>query len=259
MVKVGVVQARPDIGNKKANIKKMETYLKRHRCDIMVFPEMYLTGYSCGDELYRCAESATGHSCRSVLKLAEKYDTYVIFGMAERDEEQHRLYNAAVTAGPDGDLHTYRKMHLADFGPFHEHQFFSKGTEPVLIDTKLGKVGLTICYDIFFPELAKNYALKGAEMVVCISASPTFSRRFFECMVPARAIENTVFVLYSNLVGREKGLVFWGGSMVCGPRGDVKVQGEYYKEVCSTANINLKELEITRRFRPTIRDTSPLF
>jgi predicted amidohydrolase len=146
-------------------------------------------------------------------------------------------------------------LHLANFGPFEEHLYFGRGNELPVFETKFGKIGMLICFDCFFPELSKIYALKGADILVCISASPSTTRIFFEKVIVSRAIENTVFFTYTNLVGTELNMVYWGGNTVIGPRGDVKAKGEYFKEDTVTCEINLKELSTAREFRPTIRDT----
>ena len=118
-----------------------------------------------------------------------------------------------------------------------------------------GKVGIIVCFDIFFPELAKYYALSGADMLVCISASPSVTRPFFESMMVARAIENTIFVAYANLVGPEKNLVFWGGDALIGPRGDIIAKGDVFEEGIVETEVDLKLLEVARQFRPTIKES----
>jgi predicted amidohydrolase len=114
---------------------------------------------------------------------------------------------------------------------------------------------MLICFDCFFPEVAKIYALKGADILVCISASPSTTRIFFEKVIVARAIENAIFFTYTNLVGTELNMVYWGGNTVIGPKGDVRAKGEYFEEAIVTCDIDLKDLSIAREFRPTLRDT----
>jgi predicted amidohydrolase len=116
-------------------------------------------------------------------------------------------------------------------------------------------LGCLICYDIFFPEVCKTYALKGAEMLVCISAGPTASMEFFEKVMFARAIENTTFFLFCNLTGSESSMIYFGGSTIIGPRGDLKATGGHLIEQIVKTEIDLEELKIARRFRPTLRNT----
>jgi predicted amidohydrolase len=127
----------------------------------------------------------------------------------------------------------------------------------LLVDVDGFKVGVIICYDIFFPELTKLYALKGADMVVCISASPSLTRKFFESVMVARALENTIFFAYSNLVGMDSRMDFWGGGALIGPTGTMIAKGPYYEESSIQGEVDLHSLELSRKHRPTIRDTNP--
>ena len=125
-----------------------------------------------------------------------------------------------------------------------------------MFETPVGKMGITICFDLFFPELSRLYALKGADVLACISASPSSTRPFFEKIMVARAIENTAFVAYSNHVGTQRDFVFWGGNCVIGPRGEYKARGEPYKEDAGiTAKIAPHEIELARPHRPTIKES----
>jgi len=117
------------------------------------------------------------------------------------------------------------------------------------------KFGIIICYDIFFPELSKTYALRGADLVIDISAGPTTSRPFFEIMIPARAVESTIFFAYSNLIGPEKNMTFFGGNEIVDGRGNKLAKGKYIEEDDITAEIDPKELEFVRSQRPTLRDS----
>jgi predicted amidohydrolase len=165
------------------------------------------------------------------------------------------LYNSALVCSPDSEPETYRKMVLANFGPFEEDLYFARGDRMPIFDTPVGRVGVEICFDMFFPEITKLYALEGADMALCISASPSVTREFFERIMPARAIENTIFVAYANLVGTEQNMTFWGGAQLIGPRGNLKAGGKPFVEGIVKAGVELSELEVARQFRPTIRET----
>ncbi|HKZ90277.1 MAG TPA: carbon-nitrogen hydrolase family protein, partial [Thermoplasmata archaeon] len=158
---------------------------------------------------------------------------------------------------PDGRVASYRKVHPANFGPFEEGLYFGRGSELTLVDTKLGKIGLLICYDAFFPELSKAYALQGADILAIISAAPATSKSFFDKILPARAIENAVFVLYANLVGTELNIVFQGGTQAIGPRGEDLGRAEDFEEFIVEATIDPRDVKTARTFRPTLRDTRP--
>ena len=142
-----------------------------------------------------------------------------------------------------------------DFGPFEEYAYFTPGSSTLTFDVKGLKFGILICYDIFFPELTKSYALQGADAAICISASPSITRRFFEIEMKARAVENTIYFIYSNLIGFDSRMDFWGGGSVIDPKGNEIVKGPYFEEKILTATLDPERIEEARRSRPTLRDT----
>jgi len=249
-----LIQQHPKLRDKKANLKTLEDTIARNEADLYILPEMALTGYSLFDEYSVLSEEIPGPSTGKVQELAEQNDCAIFMGMAEKDPERKVIYNSAAFITPK-DMWVYRKMYLAHFGPFKEKLYFAPGQAPVLASYKGFNIGLTICYDLFFPELLKDLAIEGADILLNISASPTFSRHFFETLLPARAIENTCYMLYTNLVGTELNLVFWGGATGIGPRGNVLGQGPYYNEAVTKVELDHSEIEVARRFRPTLRNT----
>ncbi len=253
-LKVLLAQLSPRVGDKKANIAKMEKAISKTGPDLAVFGELYLTGYMARDNLRTLAEPIPGPATKAVLDIAKAHSAHIIFGMPEKDSKARLLYNVAVLASPDGTLEKYRKIHPATFGPFEEGIYFGRGREPKLVDTKLGKIGLMICYDSFFPELARLLALEGADILAVISAAPNTSRPMFDKVLPARAVENTCFVLYCNLVGTELNIVFAGGTQAIGPRGEYIVKAKDYQKDLVIADIDLTDLMPARQARPSIRD-----
>ncbi|MDD3493253.1 MAG: carbon-nitrogen hydrolase family protein [Candidatus Thermoplasmatota archaeon] len=249
-----LTNVKPSIANKKKNLKKMEKTLGDEQAEMFVFGELCLTGYTCRDEFRDLAEPLDGPSVQAVGDMAREHHCSVVFGMPLR-ERPGLIFNAAVLVNPDGSARAYRKSFLPNFGPFEERFYFTPGHQLPVFSTPLGTVGLCICYDLFFPELVKGLALGGADLVVCISASPTMSQDFFEAILPARAIENTVFMAYANLVGTQESLDFWGGSQVYGPQGRLIKKGDYMKEGSIVADLDFSLLEEARAARPTLRDT----
>ena len=186
---------------------------KQQGADLAIFPEMSLTGYVLLDQVYGLAEPIPGPSTNKVEALAKKTGMHIIFGMPELSEKtQATVYNTAVFVGPKGFIGKYRKMYLPTHSVFEEKRYFRPGYEPAAFQTEIGNIGLTICYDIFFPEVFRLPRLKGAQLIICISASPAVRRGYFEILTAARALENTVYLAYVNLAGVEDGLQFWGGS-----------------------------------------------
>jgi len=248
-MKVSLVQASPKSGDKDGNIRIMKKYVEKSNSDLVVFGELFLTGYE-RKNFSELAEPIPGESTNRITEIAKENNCYLVFGMPEK--EKH-IYNTAVLVHPDGKIDFYRKWFLPHFGIFEEKNYFKDGNEINVFKTKFGKIGVLICYDIFFPEICKFYALQDADILICISASPEISRLYFERVMRARAVENTCFFLYTNLVGSK--LNFWGGSTVVGPKGDIKIRGEYFKEKLVEYDIDLNELKSAREMRPVIRDT----
>ena len=110
------------------------------------------------------------------------------------------IFNTAVIVGPKGFIGKYRKMYLTTHSLFEEKRYFRPGYQADVFNTEFGKIGLSICYDIYFPEIFRLLRLKGAELLVCISASPTIRKNYFKILSMARALENTAFLAYVNLV-----------------------------------------------------------
>lgn len=254
-LETALVQASPELGDKEANLKKMSKFVKGTEADLFLFGELYLTGYMCKDLFPKLAEDLHGPSVKEASRIVKKSGANIIFGMPERDEETGVIYNSCIYVASGGDVISYRKLYPANFGPFEELQYFRRGNELTVVDTDVGRIGLMICYDTFFPEVAKGLALRGAHILACISAAPATSKPLFDKVIPARAVENTCFFLYSNIVGTELNVVFQGGTQAIGPRGEELGKATDFEEDVVRCTVNLEDVKVAKRFRPTLRDT----
>lgn len=254
-VRVKLVQAAPKLGDVAANVKKMGEWLSRAETDLALFGELYLSGYMCRDQFPLLAEPADGPAVAAVMKVAQEHGCDVLFGFPELEPNSGAIYNSAGLATAGGRLEVYRKIYPANFGTFQELEYFKPGEELKVVPSQAGRLGMMICYDSFFPEVAKALALRGAEILGVISAGPATSKPFFDKVLVSRAIENTAFVLYSNLVGTELNVVFAGGTQAIGPRGDELGRAEDYKEGAVDVELRPADISVARRFRPTLRDT----
>ena len=260
-IKIALAQMSCKREDKAENLTKIEKTVikaKKQAADLVIFPELSLTGYVVRDQIYELAETIPGPSTKVIENIAKKTKAHIVFGMPELSEKtQATIYNAAVLVGPEGFIGKYRKMYLPTHSVFEEKRYFRPGHQAAVFDTELGKIGLIICYDIFFPEVSRLTRLKGAQMIVCISASPAVRRAFFETLTVARAIENTAFLAYVNLVGIEDGLQFWGGSRLVGPNGKVLVQAKYDDEDLVMCDVDYADIRPVETFVPTLRDLRP--
>jgi len=236
----------------------MKDIVNKCKGKIVVFPELNLSGYMPRDDLYVDAETPSGPTIRAIVRLAKESKKDIVFGAPIKDEQISGLvYNSCLLASGTGRLYRYDKLYLPTFGPFEERVFFAEGRDVVVGKGRHAVIGLMICYDMFFPEVAKLETLLGAKLLINISAAPTTSRAFFRRVIPGRAVENGVFLAYCNMVGVHGGLVFGGGSVVCGPRGDEIERGKDLEEDFIDAELDFGEVDVARRFRPVVRDTRP--
>jgi predicted amidohydrolase len=260
-IKLALAQISSKREDKKANLQKIENNTlkaKKHGADLVIFPELSLTGYVLHDQVYESAETIPGPSIKRVEELSKKTGMYIIFGMPELSKKaKATIFNTAVFVGPRGLIGTYRKMYLPTHSVFEEKRYFRQGYQTATFNTTIGNIGLIICYDIFFPEVCRLTRLKGAELIVCISASPAVRRSYFEILTAARALENTAFLAYVNLAGVEEGLQFWGGSRLVSPTGDLLAKAKYDKEDFVICEINYSDMRPAETFIPMLRDLRP--
>jgi predicted amidohydrolase len=260
-IKLALAQISSKRENKEENIKKFEALTLRAKekgADLVIFPELSLTGYVVRDQVYELAETIPGPSSQKIEEIAKKTGMHIIFGMPEISEKtKTTIFNTAVLIGPHGLIGKYRKMYLPTHSVFEEKRYFRPGYHAVAFDTPLGKIGLCICYDIFFPEVTRLIRLQGAQLIVCISASPGIRRSYFEILTAARALENTAFLAYVNLAGVEDALQFWGGSRLISPTGEVLAKAKYDEDDFVICDLNFNALKAAETFIPTLKDLRP--
>jgi predicted amidohydrolase len=260
-IKIALAQISSKREDKEANFQKIEKLTvtaEKQGAELIIFPEMSLTGYVVHDQFYEVAETIPGPTIEKAEGLAKKTGMHIIFGMPELSEKtQATVFNTAVFVGPKGLIGKYRKMYLPTHSVFEEKRYFRPGYQTAAFQTVLGNVGLCICYDIFFPEVLRLIRLNGAQLIVCISASPAVRRSYFETLTCARAIENTAYLAYVNLAGVQDGLQFWGGSRLVSPNGDVLAKAKYDEEDFLICEVDYSDLRSAETFIPTLRDLRP--
>lgn len=260
-IKLALAQISSKREDKKENLQKIEKFIikaKEQGADLVIFPELSLTGYVLHDQVYELAEVIPGPSTKRIEELAKRTGMHIIFGMPELSEKtEATIFNTAVFIGPTGFIGKFRKMYLPTHSVFEEKRYFRPGYQTVAFNTAIGNIGLIICYDIFFPEVCRLTRLKGAELIVCISASPAIRKGYFEILTAARALENTVFLVYVNLSGIEEGLQFWGGSRLVGPTGDLLAKAKYDEEDLVICEVDYSDMRPAETFIPTLRDLRP--
>ena len=236
-MKCGFYQFDPIFGNTEKNLEKIISTLSGSDADLVVIPELSLSGYLFLDkeEVEKTAETVPGPSTEKLSELAKNKDMAIVIGMAEKSGGNY--YNSAVLITPDGKTHTYRKNHL-----FHEEKlFFINGDLgfPVF-NVKGVKTGLLVCFDHMFPEAARTLALQGAE-VICHPSNLVLTGKA-QVTTRSRSIENKVFWILANRSGTEnrgeKSLTYSGCSQITDPEGRVMVRAGEKEEGLYTVDID---------------------
>ncbi|MDY6984971.1 MAG: carbon-nitrogen hydrolase family protein [Candidatus Thermoplasmatota archaeon] len=249
-MRLELVQGYERIFDKERNADFIKNRLEESEADLIIFPELFLTGYVINERAFELAEKKSSQLIREIAESAEKNKKATIFGAVEEDEEVKGLYyNSAFVIDEKGAVDTYRKISLPNFGPFNEKRFFCEGGERKTFSLKGAKVCVLICYDLFFPQLCSP-----CDLLVYISASPYTSRSSFEKLFPARALESTSYLAYVNLAGREESTMFWGGSRALDPHGDEILRMKYFESEIAQADVDIGSLSQIRTRRPVIRD-----
>ncbi|WP_308817615.1 carbon-nitrogen hydrolase family protein [Pseudonocardia alni] len=243
--------SRPcDVGG---NLARLAEACAAADADLLVTPEMFLTGYDIGaDAVAALAEPADGPSADAVAAIARTSGTAVLYGYPER--HGGRVANAVALVGPDGTrLAGYRKTHL--FGALDRACFTASDTPPAVVTWNGWGLGLLVCYDVEFPETVRALALAGADAVLVPTANMLPYDHVPRVLIPARAWENQVYVAYANWCGTEGSLTYGGLSCVAGPAGAVVRAGRDPELL--VAELDRSALAVSRRANPYLADRRP--
>lgn len=190
--------------------------LRGNPVDLIICPELFLSGYHVGDRIAALAQPRDGPFARAMAALAAKWRSAIVYGYPERAGA--RLHNAAACVDRDGRLvANHRKIQLPNN---FERACFTAGSDLTVFTIAGHRVALLICYDVEFPEVARAVAADGAEIVIVPTALSEDWAVVARKMVPTRAFENGIFLLYANYAGREGGVTYLGESVVVAPDGE---------------------------------------
>jgi len=239
-MRIGYYQYRPEFGAPKQNLEKVEDSLAGVDADIIVLPELAFTGYFFEDrkELHELAEDVSESPIvRGLARLCKNNAFHLVVGFAERCKG--RLYNTALVIGPSGLLHRYRKLHLFNT----EKEYFDPGDTPLgIIEIRRAKVGVMICFDWVFPEVARSLALQGADLV-CHPSNLVLT--YCQKTMLTRSLENSVYTVTANRTGKDtrpRGeLLFTGQSQIVGPKGEVIASSNSEEEAVVVSDIDLSD------------------
>jgi len=256
LAQMAVVRAKPE-----ENLKKGEAFVAeaaRRGSDVICFPEMWTTGFDWAANERIAAEQEK--VIDRVADMAQRYRIWINGSMLALNEDA-RVSNTSILFDASGKrAGTYRKAHL--FSMLHEDKHMAAGKSLRVVDMPWGLAGLSVCYDIRFPELFRAYALRGAKMLFSPMAFPYPRIQHWKVLVRARAIENQMFVFGTNQVGSEDfgpdGVVtYFGDSVVIDPWGETVVEAGETEEALLTATIDVDKVDEVRTKMKVLRDRRP--
>lgn len=267
-VNIGLAQVYPKLGDPRANL---EMHLQRieearqQQVDLLVFPELSMTGYQVQDLVPEVAMRAEASDPLFGELLRASHDLDLVIGFVHEDVRQRFFIANAYLSG--GELvHIHHKLYLPTYAMFDESRYFAQGNSVRAFNTRFGRMGMLICEDFWHMSPAYLLWMDGADLLILNSASPgrgldtserLGSSRWVELVNQAYGSMFTSYVLHCNRVGYEDGKVFWGGSSVVDPNGEFLTHGHYFDEALITQVIDLNELHRTRARLPLLRDERP--
>lgn len=251
-MRLALIQGNPQLGAVEANLAAVQAVIAEAAFDLLVLPELFATGYYFHDrgQVRQLSEPVPGGpTTQFLIELATAKEAFICGGLVERDSD--RLYNSAVLVGPEGLIACYRKLHLF----YEETLWFTPGNgSPEVHDLGVGlpgggtpraRVGMMVCYDWRFPEVARTLALKGAQVIL----HPTnLVQPYCQEAMITRCLENGVFAATANRVGTDakpdgSRLTFTGRSQVVNPQGEVMSQAPVDEETVLIIDIDPAEAD----------------
>ena len=212
-----LAQSAGELNGVSERLAWLETQLETHGpdCDLMLLPEGFTCGYNIADQIAELAEPSDGPTAKHIAAFAQKHNTAILYGYAERDGDT--IYNAAQCINADGkSIANHRKLMLP---PGFEQEHYTAGTTATIFTFNGIKCGILICYDIEFPETLRHLADQGVQCVLAPTALGADWGVVSERTAPTRAFENGIYMAYANSTGTENGAAYFGGSCIVGPNG----------------------------------------
>lgn len=266
-IKIGLAQINPKLGDVATNLTRHLAVIEQaagQDIQLLMFPELSLTGYYLQDMVYEVAHHPTAEDpvFGTLLDATREYDLDLTVGFVEEDC-RHRFYISQAYLSDGAVLHVHHKVYLPTYGMFDEGRYFAWGDSVSAFETRFGRIGMLICEDFWHASPPYLLWLDGADLLLFHSSSPgrglddgskLHSTRWVEQINQAYASLFTSFVAHCNRVGFEDGLNFWGGSSIADPDGEFMAHGPYFDETLLVHEIDLNQLHRTRSRLPLLRD-----
>jgi len=261
---LALAQINTKLGDVNANLEKHLALLHQARlqsADLLIFPELSLTGYVLQDIAASVAHRPTPDDPVFKRLLHASIDIDVVVGFVEEDE-RYRYYISSAYLSEGKVVHVHRKVYLPTYGIFDDARYFAAGDSIRAFDTRFGRMGLLICEDFWHASSPYTLWMDGADILLFTSASPgrgvteeiLGSSQWVETVNQTYAGLFTTFIAHANRVGFEDGLNFSGGATVFDPDGKLIVRAPYNEEALTFAELDLNQLRRTRIRLPVLRD-----
>lgn len=266
-LRIGLAQFKPSLGDVPTNLARHLTLIEQAAAQdvqLLVFPELSLTGYNLQDLVHEVARRPTADdpAFAQLLGASAAYRMDLTVGFVEEDD-RHRFFISQAYLSRGEVLHVHRKVYLPTYTMFDEGRYFAWGDAVTAFDTPFGRFGMLICEDFWHVSPPYLLWLDGADVLLLHSASPgrgldqqdvLSSARWVIRLNQAYAGLFTNYVIHCNRVGFEDGLNFWGGSTIADPNGEFIVQAPFFDETLVIETIDLNQLHRTRSRLPLLRD-----
>ncbi|WOO41572.1 carbon-nitrogen family hydrolase [Rubellicoccus peritrichatus] len=259
-MKISLAQMAVKTLEVEANLEKGARLIEeaaKEGSDLVVMPELWTTGFNMPGNVKIAQEHEQAHL--QIAQLAKKHNIWITGSVLALNTEE-KPSNAALLFSPDGEIvSSYRKMHL--FSLVNEGDYLSPGNEIIQFDAPWGKTGFTICYDLRFPELFRNLAVNGSELIICPAGFPNPRKEHWRTLLRARAIENQCFIAATNRAGSEhlgKGqtMEFFGASSIIDPWGKTLAEADD-SECLISRELDLTEASKIRNQMKVFEDRRP--
>ena len=245
-MKIEIHQTSPKLN--KSNLDEILEIVKKSKADLVLFPELALNGYKIKDALFEDAFSLDELNDLKILSQTKD----ICIGVALKEE--HKIYNASIYF-KNGEAIIYKKQHLPTYGVFEESRFFFAGDESFCFDTKFGKTAMFICEDMFSGDILNFIAQEKPDLLLVLANSP--AREFkseslliqdnWYSVIKTASLLSGAYTLFSNRVGFEDGLGFWGGSAIVTPKGEIEKQAQLFEIDTIDSKLN-KKLSNTQKY-----------
>ena len=262
-LKLGIAQINPTLGNLDQNVEIFRKTVKEatdNGTELLVFPELGLTGYFLKDMVPTVAQRLDSRLVREIRRASKKLS--LVVGMVEESSE-HFFYNSVLYIEKGDILHVHRKVYLPTYGIFDEERYLSRGTQVRAFGTRFGRMAMLVCEDAWHPSTVYLASQAGSQILLIPASSPGRGvqkgaklqiSETWESMVRVYATLFMQFCVFVNRVGYEDGINFWGGSEVVNPNGKRILKGPYLDEALIETTLDLEEVRRARVASPILGD-----